>query len=288
MLGHSVQVVALVDVFPFHHEVAHERVQDSCLGGKVNAQVERLEVDSRQIVLGFGRNVVGGFLVQVVVLRVDAGVFAVHAQHREQVVARVCGKAVGHVGGVLHHVHEVAAVGDLHFEREGELHVFFQAHVAAVCVAILGGEHGAKLAQPVLPAEFEGVVAVVAHPEPALGEVLVYVGTEVGGLRPVRLPVADFQVQHVAFAQFPLVVDPVEVGENLVVVLALDLVAEFRRKDAQHDLPVEIVALVEPAHVGAEPAAAEVVFIVGDGLGELCLDVTLEGEVPVDGEGGGG
>ena len=58
-----------------------------------------------------------------------------------------------------------------------------------------------------------------------------------GGLRPVRLPVTDFEVELVVLVQRPLVVDPVEVGENLVVarglaVAVLDLVAELRGENA--------------------------------------------------------
>ena len=284
----GVEVVALVDVFPFHHEVAHEQVHESGLGCKVNAQVERLEVDARQVVLGFGCNVVAHAGVKIVVLGVHAGIFAVHAQHREQVVACIGCHAVSHVGGILYHVNEVATVGHLHFEREGELHVVFHAQVAAVCIAVLGGEHHVQLVQVMLPAELEGVVAVVAHPETALGEVLVHVGTEVSGLRPVSFPAANLEVQHVAFTQFPLVVHPVEVGENLVVVLAINLVAEFRRENAEHDEPVKVLALVLAAHVGADPAAAEIVVLVGDGLGNLGLHVALEAELAVDSECGGG
>ena len=288
MLGYGVQVVALVDVFPFHHEVAHERAQDSALRGEIDTQVERLEVDARQVVLGFGSDVVACVRIQVVVLCVHAGIFAVDAEHREDVVACVGCHAVCHVGGVLQDVDEVSAVGDLHFEREGELHVFFHAQVAAVSVAVLRGEHGSEVAEPVVPAEFKGVVAVVAHPETALGQVLVYIGTEVGGLRPVSFPATNLEVELVAVAQIPFVVHPVEIGENLVVHFAVNLVAEFRREDAQHDKPVEVFTLVLAAHVGANPAAAEVVVFVGDGLGNLGLHVALEAELAVDGECGGG
>ena len=109
-----------------------------------------------------------------------------------------------------------------------------------------------------------------------------------GGLRPVGFPATGLQVQLVLFSEIPLVVGPVEVGKNLVVVLALDLVAEFRGEDTEHDKSVEVLALVLPAHVGADPAAAEVVLVVGDGLGELGLDVALEAETVIGSENGAG
>ena len=289
----GVEVVALIDVFPFDHEVAHQGVQDAFARGEIKTQVEGLVVDARLEVLGFGGDVVVDFGVDVVVLCVDAGVFTVGTENGEEVVAGVGGHTVGHVGGVLHHVDEVRTVGDLDFQREGELHVVFDTDVALVGGAVLGGDHGVQLVEAALPAEFNGVVAVIAHPETALGEILVYIGTEVGGLRPVGLPATDLQVDLVGFAEGPLVVDPVEVGENLVLCrlgglgLAVSvgghvghvLVAEFRSEHTDHDGSVQVFALVLAADVGADPAAAEVVVFVGDGLGDLSLYVTLEGHV---------
>ena len=143
------------------------------------------------------------------------------------------------------------------------------------------------------PAELEGVMAVITHPETAHGQVLIDVGTVVGGLGPVCFPTTDFQVHLVAFGNTPLVVGPVEVGENLVlcglgglgvaVIIGLDvsdvLITEFRGEDAEHDGSVQVFALVLSAHVGTDPATAEVVVVVVDGLGDLGLDVALEGHV---------
>ena len=288
MLCNRVEVVALVDVFPFNHEVAHERVQDAALRCEIHTQVERLEIDARLEILGFGSEIVRSCFAELFVLSVDAGIFAVNTEGRNNFIARVGCNPVRGVGRILYRVPMVGTVADLDFEREGELHVFFHTDIALVCMAVLCGEHDVEGAEPVNPAEFNSVVAVIAHPETALGEVLVEVGTEVGGLRPVGFPAAHFQVQLVIFSEIPLVVGPVEVGENLVVVLALDIVAEFRGEDTEHDEPVEAFALVLPAHVGADPAAAEVVFFVGDRLGKLGLDVALEAETVIGSENGAG
>lgn len=297
-----VEVFALVDVFPFHHEVAHERVQDAALRCEIHTQVERLEIDARLEILGFGSEIVRSCFAELFVLSVDAGVFAVNTEGRNNFIARVGCNPVRGVGRILYRVPMVGTVADLDFEREGELHVFFHTDIALVCMAVLCGEHDIEGAEPVNPAEFKSVVAVVAHPETALGEILVEVSTEVGGLRPVGLPATDFQVHLVLFAEIPLVVGPVEVGENLVLcrLCRLDfavfvgrrvrhvLVAEFRGKDTEHDEPVEAFALVLPAHVGADPAAAEVIVFVGDGFGDLCLDVPLEVETVIGSENGAG
>ena len=276
--------------------MAHQGVQDAFARGEIKTQVEGLVIDARLEVLGFGGDVVVHFGVDVVVLRVDAGVFTIGAENGEEVEAGVGGHAVGHIGGVLYHVDEVGTVGDLDFQREGELHVVFDTDVALVGGAVLGGNHGVQLVEAALPAEFNGVVAIIAHPETALGEILVYIGTEVGGLRPVSFPATDFEVDLVGCAEGPLVVYPVEVGENLVLCglgglgLAVGigryvghvLVAEFRSKNAEHDGSVQVVALVLAPDVGADPAAAEVVVFVGDGLGDLSLYVALEGHVVDD------
>ena len=288
MLCNRVEVVTLVDVFPFNHEVAHERVQDAALRGEIHTQVERLEVDARLEVIGFGSEVVRCRCAEIFILRVDTGIFTVNTEGRDNVIACVGGYPVSCVGRILNRVAMVGAVADLDFEREGELHVFFDTDVALVCVGVLRSEHDVEGAETVNPAQFNSVVAVIAHPETAFGEVLVQVSTEVGGLRPVSLPAAHFQVQLVLISEIPLVVGPVEVGKNLVVVLALDLVAEFRSEDTEHDKSVEVIALVLPAHVGADPAAAEVVLVVGDRLGELGLDVALEVETVIGSENGAG
>ena len=280
----AIKVVALVDVFPFNHEVAHDGAQDLAVRGKVETQVERLVIDARLEVLGFGSEIVVCAGIQVVILRVNAGIFTVGAEDREEFVAGVGGNTVSYVGRVLHDVNQVCTVGDLDFEREGELHVVFDTNIALVCGSVLGGNHGVQLVEATLPAEFDSVVAVIAHPETALGQILVDVGTEVGRLRPVGLPATDFQIHLVVFVKSPLVVYPVEVGQNLVVVgdlsvAVLDLVAEFRGKNTEHDRTVQVFALVLATDVGTNPAAAEVVVIVGDGLGGLGLYVTLEGHI---------
>ena len=298
-----IEVFALVDEFPFHHEVAHERVQDAALRGEIQTQVERLEVDARHEILRFGSEVVAGLLVEVFVLRVDAGVFTVDAEDGNDVIACVGGNPVSRVGRMLNRVPVVGAVTDLDLEREGEFHVFFDADVAPVCVDVLRGKHDVEVAEPVNPADFNSVVAVIAHPETALGEVLVEVGTEVGGLRPVGFPATGLQAYLVLFTESPLVFCPVEVGENLVLCglaylgdvavfvrshVRHVLVAEFRGVDAEHDKPFEAFALVLASHVGADPAAADVVFFVSDGLGKLRLDVSLEAEAVVGRENGAG
>ncbi len=216
-------------------------------------------------------------------------VFAVDTEFRNNLVAEVCGHAVRYCGGVLQRVDGVHAVGELCFEREFELEVFFDADVAGVHLVVAGGEHGAELRNAGFPAEFESVVGVVTHPEAASGEVLVDVCTEVGGLRPVRLPVTDFEVELVVFVQRPFVVDPVEVGENFVVacglaVAVLNLVTELRGENAQHDESVDAFALVLCSDVGADPERAEVGAVVGDHLGGLGLDVGLEADFAVGGK----
>ena len=102
----GVQVVALVDEFPFHHEVAHERVQDAALRGEIHTQVERLEIDARLEVLGFGSDIVAGLFVDFVILRVDAGVFTVDAEGGNDVKTCVGSGAVRDVGRVLYRVND--------------------------------------------------------------------------------------------------------------------------------------------------------------------------------------
>ena len=72
-------------------------------------------------------------------------------------------------------------------------------------------------------------------------------------------------------------------GLDVAVFIGLDvgdvLVAEFRGEDAEHDGSVQVFALVLATHVGADPTAAEIVVVVVDGLGDLGLDIALEGHV---------
>lgn len=179
-------------------------------------------------------------------------------------------------GGLVEGVKCVYAIGCREFERKAELDAFFKSHVSGVELAVGGGDHRLECGRSEVPAEFKGVVRIVAHHHAAPVERRVDVCSEVPGIAPVRFPVAELQVQRVV-SQAILVVCPVEVRENLVVVLAVNRIAEVRTEHADHDLRIEVLGLVHAADVCAEPEGFKpVVLIVRDALG---LDVSLERKV---------
>lgn len=224
-----------------------------------------------------GASVPDCFRVYVGVFRrLDVGDFSVEAQVRNQRVRSVAGDAVRLRGGLVEGVKGVYAVGCRKFERKAELDAFFDSHVSGVEFAVGGGDHCLECGRSEVPAEFKGVVRIVAHHHAAPVERRVDIGSEVPGIAPVRFPVSEFQVQRVV-SQAILVVCPVEVRENLVVFFAVDRIAEVRTEHADHDLRVEVFGLVHAADVCAEPEGFEpVVLIVRDALG---LDVSLERKV---------
>ena len=159
--------LAVADAFPFEVEVAHEDAHDAVFRCEFGTEVERVVVLAGFHVLGFRGEVVVNLFVNFFIPGTDVRVFTVDAKFRNDFVAEVCGHAVRYCGGVLQWVDCVHAVGELCFERKFELEVFFDADVAGVHLVVAGSEHGAELRNAVLPAEFESVVGVVAHPEAA-------------------------------------------------------------------------------------------------------------------------
>ena len=175
-----------------------------------------------------------------------------------------------------HRIESVHSIRESEFEREAELDAFFDTDIACAELVVGCSEHCLEGGRTVVPAEFKGVMGIIAHHESASSDRLVDIGTEVCRLGPVRLPVTELEV-HFVIAQRILVICPVEIGENLVIAFSVDGVAEVRSKNTEHHLSVKAFGLVHAAHVSAEPEGLEsIVFVVG---GSLSLNVALESEV---------
>ena len=178
--------------------------------------------------------------------------FTVEAQILDNRIRCVTGDAVSLSCSLIHRIQSVDAVSSSEFEREAEFETFFDADITGVEFIVVGCNHRIECRRSEFPTEFKCIVRNIAHHKAADRNILVDVSTEVARLRPVRFPMTEFQIE-LMIAQIVFVISPVKIGEEFIVIFAVDVIAKMRAKHTNHDLRIKIFGLIKTAKVCAEP-----------------------------------